>query len=316
MDFLQFKEELYETLSVYVKEQLNGTLHSDLIQKNGGSKNGFTYVPGNGPIGITLYAENAYESYQNGASIDQIAKGMFNTMKEYSMDQDAEINIEEMFKPENIIPALVPSAGNEELLKTIPHIPFENLQIIFKFSLPNFKEGGTANVPNGYMELHGWNAEKLLDIAMKNSAYKDEISVMPLAEAMFGPSWVSWKADLSFLSEAAVKSVIISNSSNVYGAAAIMDKDVMKKIADVFGEDLYIIPSSVHECILTPKSESTLEVLQEMVYEVNRETVSREERLSDDIYFFDSITKEITMASGQREISKQREPKVTGHQRR
>lgn len=86
MDFLQFKEELYETLSVYVKEQLNGTLHSDLIQKNGGPKNGFTYVQGNGPIGITLYAENAYEFYQNGASIDQIAKGMFNTMKEYSMD--------------------------------------------------------------------------------------------------------------------------------------------------------------------------------------------------------------------------------------
>ncbi len=141
MDFLQFKEELYETLSVYVKEQLNGTLHSDLIQKNGGPKNGFTYVQGNGPIGITLYAENAYEFYQNGASIDQIAKGMFNTMKEYSMDQDAEINIEEMFKPENIIPALVPSEGNEELLKTIPHIPFENLEIIFKFSLPNFRGG-------------------------------------------------------------------------------------------------------------------------------------------------------------------------------
>ena len=119
-----------------------------------------------------------------------------------------------------------------------------------------------------------------------------------------------------FLSEVPGKSVIISNSSNAYGAAAIMDKEVMKKIADVFGEDLYIIPSSVHDCILMPKSESTLEELQEMVYEVNRETVSREDRLSDDIYFFDSITKEITMASGQREISKQQEPKVTGEQRR
>ncbi len=171
-------------------------------------------------------------------------------------------------------------------------------------------------MPNRYMELHGWNAEKLLDIAMKNSAYRDEISVMPLVDAMFGPSWMSWEEDLIFLSEVPGKSVIISNFSNAYGAAAIMDKEVMKKIADVFGEDLYIIPSSVHDCILMPKSESTLEELQEMVYEVNRETVSREDRLSDDIYFFDSITKEITMASGQREISKQQEPKVTGEQRR
>ena len=141
MDFLQFKEELYETLSVYVKEQLNGTLHSDLIQKNGGPKNGFTYVQGNGPIGITLYAENAYEFYQNGASIDQIAKGMFNTMKEYSMDQDAEINIEEMFKPENIIPALVPSEGNEELLKTIPHILLKILRLYLSLA-SKFQGGG------------------------------------------------------------------------------------------------------------------------------------------------------------------------------
>lgn len=316
MDFLQFKEELYEALSVYVKEQLNGTLRLETIQKNGGPKNGFLYVPSNGSVGITLYAENAYEAYQNGKSIDQIAMGMVDTMKEYSMEQDAEINIEEIFKPENIIPALVPSVGNEEFLKTIPHIPFENLQIIFKFNLPNFKGGGTANVPNGYMELHGWNEEKLLNIAMNNSAYKDAISVMLLADAIFGPSWVSWKEDLSFLGEADEKAVIISNSSNVHGAAAIMDKDVMKKIADVFGEDLYIIPSSVHECILMPESESTLAELQQMVYEVNRATVPQEERLSDNIYCFDSVTKEITMASGQREISKQQEPKVTEQQRR
>ena len=77
---------------------------------------------------------------------------------------------------------------------------------------------------------------------MKNSAYRDEISVMPLVDAMFGPSWMSWEEDLIFLSEVPGKSVIISNSSNAYGAAAIMDKEVMKKIADVFGEDLYIIP--------------------------------------------------------------------------
>ena len=139
---------------------------------------------------------------------------------------------------------------------------------------------------------------------------------MALVRGFVGTTLMFREEELNFLSGVPGKVVNISKSFNGFGASAIKDKEVMKKIADVFGEDLYIIPSSVHDCILMPKSESTLEELQEMVYEVNRETVSREDRLSDDIYFFDSITKEITMVSGQREISKQQEPKVTGEQRR
>lgn len=316
MDFIQFKEELREILSDYVEKQLNGTLRLETVQKNRGEKSGFVYLPDNGNVGITLYAEDAYEAYQDGKDIEQIAIDMVGTMMAYSMEQETKIDVKETFKPENIVPALVPSEDNEELLKTVPHVPFENLEIIFKFSLPDFKGGGTANVTNTFMEQYGWDEKKLLETAMNNPAYRDEIRLVPLMGIPFGEPWVSGKDDFGFMGELSQKTVVISNSSIVYGAAAIMDKDVMKKVADAFGDDIYIIPSSVHECILMPKSEMPLEELQQMVYEINRATVSPEERLSDDIYFFDSITKELTMASGQKERTEHQEAKEFASQRR
>ncbi len=62
-------------------------------------------------------------------------------MKEYSMDQDAEINIEEMFKPENIIPALVPSEGNEELLKRF-HISLLKILRLYLSLASQISRGG------------------------------------------------------------------------------------------------------------------------------------------------------------------------------
>lgn len=43
---------------------------------------------------------------------------------------------------------------------------------------------------------------------------------------------------------------VLSNKQKVNGAAALLDKDIMQKIVEKFGEDFYILPSSVHECII------------------------------------------------------------------
>lgn len=317
MDFLQFKEELQETLSVYVKEQLNGTLQVETVLKNS-AKSGLVYIPENGVLGMTFYAEDAYEFYRNGASINEIAEKIVETIKEYSEELEIKINVDELLKPENIIPELIPTVGNEEFLKMVPHIPLEDLQIIFKFALPELCVEAKVDVPIGYMEQKGWDEKKLLEIARNNSIYKDDIRLIPLntlTSIMPDVLEKSMKDDLGFLNELSDKRVIVTNSSKFRGAASILDKDVMATVAAAFDDDLYVIPSSVNECILVSKEQEILEELQEIMYELNRETLPPEERLSDEIYFFDRITKEITMASGQKEKNERQEPKVTEPQR-
>lgn len=78
---------------------------------------------------------------------------------------------------------------------------------------------------------------------------------------------------------------VITNKSKNHGAMAILDKEFVNECIETIGEDFYVLPSSIHELILIPNSgEMDVETLRGMVSEVNRTQVSREERLSDNVY--------------------------------
>ena len=60
----------------------------------------------------------------------------------------------------------------------------------------------------------------------------------------------------------------------------------LKKIADDWGCDLYILPSSVHEVIVLPDLKEEVETLREMVCDVNENQVDKVERLSNSVYHY------------------------------
>ena len=47
---------------------------------------------------------------------------------------------------------------------------------------------------------------------------------------------------------------VLTNKSRINGAAGIMYEGVLKKLADKLESDMYILPSSIHEVIILPKS--------------------------------------------------------------
>lgn len=79
---------------------------------------------------------------------------------------------------------------------------------------------------------------------------------------------------------------VISNSTGARGAANVLDRDALQAFAFKHSTDkIYVIPSSIHECILIPATVNTdLEALTAMVKEVNATVVKPEERLSDRAY--------------------------------
>jgi hypothetical protein len=57
--------------------------------------------------------------------------------------------------------------------------------------------------------------------------------------------------------------------------------------------NLYILPSSIHECILIPDNgKMNKAALKEMVKGVNDSQVSADEVLSNEVYYYDLITDE------------------------
>ena len=67
-----------------------------------------------------------------------------------------------------------------------------------------------------------------------------------------------------------------------------MYPDIAEKAREIIGGDYYIIPSSVHECLLISKDcGHSAKNIGEMIRDINMAQVEREEWLSDHAYEMD-----------------------------
>ena len=73
------------------------------------------------------------------------------------------------------------------------------------------------------------------------------------------------------------------------GAGVLAYQDFMDQAAEKLGGDFYILPSSIHEILLVPDNgDKAADDLRDMVREVNATQVSPEEKLTDNVYHYDS----------------------------
>lgn len=81
---------------------------------------------------------------------------------------------------------------------------------------------------------------------------------------------------------------VFTNQTKEFGAAGVFFGDQVQRLSEQLGANLFLLPSSVHEMILFPDYGivSASELIQ-MVREINQQKVLEEERLSDDIFYYD-----------------------------
>jgi hypothetical protein len=92
------------------------------------------------------------------------------------------------------------------------------------------------------------------------------------------------------------KMYILSNHKGINGATCLLYENVLYEFAQLIQSDFYILPSSIHEIILVPYDKTiSKETLADMVKDVNRTQVARDEVLSDRVYFFSRKNNAITM---------------------
>ena len=262
-------------------------------------------------IGVTLYAEDMYAHYKAGLPIEQIVQEALNAMREYSKGMPRDFDCSKVFCEENIIPALIPSRGHEALLKNVPHIPFQDMQITFKFLFDGFGGPTITDVTNSFMQEHGYSEQELLDIAKNNAGFKDRICITPMENHSFKGPLSKREDDLSYINDLIDRAVIITNPDIYYGAAAILDTEVLSKVSEAFGENLHILPSDIHSCLLIAESEKSKSEVQELLDISNIFFTRPEERLSNSAYYFDNKTKQITKPPQSQEKTEQQRTSQT-----
>ena len=76
----------------------------------------------------------------------------------------------------------------------------------------------------------------------------------------------------------------------------IFEKNLFE-LSKGLGDDLYILPSSIHEVIAVPSSLGDPEELASMVQEVNMSVVDVSERLSNQVYHYNRDSRKLSMAT-------------------
>lgn len=241
---------------------------------------------GNGAVRPTLYMEHFVQEYlSNGYT--GLAMEMINIAKEAMKDRIATSEINKFasyeYAKDNLRLCIAPKGTNNDFVT----YPFLDLEMYVRVMVESTESGNASyKVKKGMLESWGITKRQLLNRAMKCT--KPLYNVKTMGEVLY-----ELTGSEMFLDE--VEPMIVANTKDNYnGASVIYFKDILEKVADKWDDDVIIIPSSIHECILKPLSGMTVEEVSEIVTEVNTDVLEAEEILSDHAYVFHRDTMEIT----------------------
>ena len=202
---------------------------------------------------------------------------------------------------------LINAEQNKELLKTVPHRKFEDLAIVYRWNIGSDSLGMYTNlVDTRLAKKEGLTENDLYNAARKNTKELLPVSVRNMneiiSEIIFGENELEDEMDKEFkkvMMETPNEHsmYVITNESKLYGAASILYEEPLHELAEKFGSDLYILPSSVHEVIAVSADMGSPDDLAEMVYEINMEQVDIDDRLSNQVYCYDKDLRTLRLAT-------------------
>ena len=280
MTFENFKKKLVKEVQEALGDERKVCI--TVICKNNQTKKEVLTFEGNSS-GCTpaIYLRDLYRQLQAGITVEMcrdevLAIANRNPIVNVSKITD---NWDEI--KERIFPVLVNKQWNEQRLENLVHIDFLNFAVMLKYYVDDIPAGkGSINVSRELMEAWGIDEHVLWKTAAEKLE-NEEFTIMDLEDIVMREFGTEFQSDRSGAL------YILTNKGALNGAAAMLRTDILTSFAESIGRNFYILPSSIHELILLPdRGNYQVEELQEMVRTVNLTTVAEEERLSDDIYYF------------------------------
>lgn len=309
LNFSEFQEYIRMNFSeVFEKEKINVELSLNSVTKNNGTElHALTIRPEGSNIAANIYLDDSFERYVEGEDLDYLVKQIYRSVAEslvipYELTTVGQDLLDFDYAKDKIIMVVVNAKKNKELLADVPYQLKEDLALIYKVKLEtNNEEMLTATIHNNLLKTWGATKEEIHALAMKNTRELLPVTIQSMDEVIRGllardgmPKEI---AEAMFMEMPADQQMyVISNKPKVNGAASIFYEDELAKLAEKLGTDLYILPSSVHECIAISEKMSTPGLLAHMVQEVNGTQVPADEQLSDHVYRFDAKERKLSLA--------------------
>lgn len=273
----------------------------DIIKNNDTMLKGLIIMEQGTNMHPTVYMEYFYEQYKAGRTLEEIEDNVLQIYQENRREEKFDITFFTKWNvmKERVIYKLVNFDRNRELLKEVPHRKMLDLAVVYEYFLDtDDNRSASILIRNDHMEAWGVTSDELYAVALKNTpelmGYR-LCSIEEIVREIYGIR-VDSLPDSGKPEKNTMPMYVLTNEHKFHGAGCILYGNLLKKIADKWGCDICIIPSSIHETILIPMSAvGNCEVTSQMVREVNQTQVSPEEILSDHVYQFNRETGEIIM---------------------
>lgn len=289
-------QKFIENVKDYIKQELQQQVYVYPVLKNNGSiYDGLVILDPILNISPTIYLNPYYHRYLDGVPMEDIYEDILKTYHENLPHEDFDVSIFRDYEKaqERIVMKLVNAKRNESLLKQVPHILIYDLAIIFLCSVSDFmNEYATILIYNQHMDFWNVTVEDLYEKAKQNSPQL----LAPRLDNLHDVFEYITNESLPFLEELNI--CILTNYLKIHGSTAMVYPNMLNEIAEIYEDDLIIIPSSIHEVLVIPKGniseEYTLEHFNTMIQEVNETQLTDDEVLSDHAYWYHRDTQEIT----------------------
>lgn len=308
MDYEVFKTMAAERFMDYMPEQYkDGKLMIQEMQVVNQFRDGINICWQEGKdnrVLPTIYLDDLYEAYQKSGDIENVLKEAAEYM---SVGIQAQPELQGLLDfdraGEQIIMTLIHTEQNKELLESLPHREIQDLSIVYRWLIDKGESGiASALVNYEVADKIGMEEGELYHAAMENTKRifpPDIHDLNEIIREMILESGMEENMFDFFQAETPQESTqfVITNSQKMQGAAVMLYEGELQKLAERLGDDLYILPSSIHEIIAVPASFGNPDQLSKIVSDINGSEVPLKERLSNQVYHYDKKLQKLTMAT-------------------
>lgn len=286
----------YETFKQQICEQIQAMLPADariqlqkVFRNNGLELDGLTISTGNVNVSPTIFLNYYYDKNEENPDFGLICRDILRTYEHNKSEENIDIGFFTDFElaKSHLAYRMINYEKNRELLKTVPHVRYLDLAIVFYCLLEVSRQNNaTILIHNSHLDMWHITVSELYE-----HTYKTTPTLLPYElHNMTGILQSIGKledlpqepSDMPFCSM-----YVLSNKHKLYGAGCILYPGLLAQIANRLQADLYLLPCSIHEVILLPSQKTdNAGSLRDMVTEINATELSEEEILSNNVYYY------------------------------
>ena len=297
-------EEFSKEMKRLVQERLGDDIVvevRDIDKNNSTHKKALSINESGSSIGTIIYLDGYYADYISNKDLDVLADMIERSYRDNRGD-DLEINTKNILDfeqaKEKICYEIINYEENKEMLESLPHRRVLDLAVVYKLIVKKEAKGSmSTKVTNKLMEIWKVTEEDLWNLAEQNTVRLLKIKfmdsyLMAVEMKVLGDPIAMIYGDADWN-----KLYILTNEDVVNGACLILNKVIMRSLAEKFGHGFMVVPSSIHETLLVNEefdNEERADELKEIISRVNC-TLRKEDILSNNLYYWDMERDELRM---------------------